>query len=199
MNRPIRESARTKLGLVWQHWFKVSRDKEWEQILPAAYTPLSEPNGPVKNDWQEWWNTNARSMKSENLKNEKSHLAIYLAPRSERMKYGLDLSRSLLHEIQTLADSNHSQFEIFATDISDREGQEMEGIHLLNGEYYRTSVAQYRENLEYLNRGFDFAIIPVTIDQWRVGPENPHLNEHATDEMMKDVSKWLDTLVRWKK
>ena len=138
-------------------------------------------------------------MKSENLKTEKSHLAIYLTPRSERMQYGLDLSRSLLDEIEKLADSNHSTFKIFATDISDREGQEMDGVHFLNGKYYQTSVAQYRENLEYLNRGFDFATIPVTIDQWRVGPENPHLNEHATDEMMKAVAAWLEPRVELKK
>ena len=60
MNQPIRESGRTKLGLAWQHYFKVSRDQEWERILPPAYPPLPEPSGPVRNDWQEWWNTNAQ-------------------------------------------------------------------------------------------------------------------------------------------
>ncbi|MBP6214169.1 MAG: hypothetical protein KA447_14110 [Pyrinomonadaceae bacterium] len=195
LNAPIRETSRLKLELLWHRWSKVSRDKQWEKILPSTYTPISSPDGPVRDDFQSWWNTNARSMRSENLDNEKSHLAIYLTPRSDRMQYGLDLTRKLLHEIDDVTRLQGGKFAIFATDVSAKEAVQLEGLHVLKGKYYRTSAAQYQENIGYVNGGFDFMTIPVTVDPWRVGPENPHLNEHATDKMMSDLAERIKRLV----
>lgn len=196
MNDLIRETPRLRLGLLWQRWFHGSRDHEWESIFPPAYKPMSAPDGPVNNDWQQWWDTNARSMQSENLGNEKTHLAVYLTPRSQRMQYGLDLTRKLEQEIEDVTQAQGGKFAIFATDVSSKEAKQMEGVHLLNGRYYRTSAAQYQDNLEYLEKGFNFKEFPVTMEPWRVGPENPHLNEHATDQMMKDVADWIEPLIR---
>lgn len=50
-------------------------------------------------------------------------------------------------------------------------------------------------NLKYMNQGFDFYLIPITIEQYKVGPEDRHLNEHATDQVMKDLAIRMESLV----
>jgi hypothetical protein len=37
---------------------------------------------------------------------------------------------------------------------------------------------------------------PVTISAWRRGPEDSHLNEHAVDQVMKDLVEKLLPLVQ---
>lgn len=193
IGQPIGEAPRLKLQLLWQRLSPRSRDAHWENMYPPAYRPQPCAGESVKDDWQRSWESNARSMGDENLGNEKSHLAVFLTPRSERMQYGLDLTRQLLQEIERLA---HGQFTIFATQLPPSEGSgRNDGIHILWGKCYRTSEAQYYANIDYMNHGFNFSSIPVTVEQWAVGPDNPHLNEHATDQVMKDLAGRIETFI----
>lgn len=68
-------------------------------------------------------------------------------------------------------------------------------VRVLNGKYYRTSETQYNDNLNYINKEIDFYLIPITIEQSRVGPEDAHLNEHAADQVMKDLAARIETLI----
>jgi hypothetical protein len=194
---PILETPRLKLTLMLRKNFHYwSRDKLWESRYPPAYGASATFDGPVKDDWQAWWNTNGRGMRDENLATEKTHLAMFLTPRSARMQYGLDLTRALMREMSGLASARGARFTAFA--VSNPESEEErhnEGVHSLNGKFYRTSLAQYRENLDYWNEGFDFRILPVTLQPSKVGPENPHLNEHATDQVMSDLAKSLEHFI----
>jgi hypothetical protein len=61
-------------------------------------------------------------------------------------------------------------------------------VYLLNKKYYRVSKRQFDENWNYINRGLDSEIIPVTVPDWRVGPEDGHLNTRATDQVMSDLA-----------
>lgn len=193
--RPIRETPRLKLQLVWRNLFHWSRDREWEKLYPPAYRPMTQTNEPAKNDWQQRWNDNVWSMRSENFETEKSHYAIYLTPRSERTQYGLDLTRKLLQEIQGSIQSRGGQFVMFNLIPPDEFTSLFEGVHALNGKYYRTSMAQYHSNLDYIFNGFRSYTLPIGIEQWKVGPQNPHLNEHANDQLMKDLATQIKTLV----
>jgi hypothetical protein len=196
IGEPIRETPSLRLLLLWRKNFGWSRDREWERVYPPAYRPLDEFEGPFREDWQQWWNANERGMRDENLSNEKAHLAVFLTPRSERMQYGLDLTHRLLQEMERLASSRGGRFVTFATSAhGSEETSHTEGVHVLNGKYYRTSQSQYEENLKYLNRGFDFRRVPVTVEQWKAGPTDPHLNEQATDQVMGDLAKQLAPLV----
>jgi hypothetical protein len=196
LGQPVGDAPRLKLALAWRRLFGWSRDRRWEKLYPPAYRPESAAAGAVKDDWQRWWDDDVRHMRGENLDNEKSHLSIFLTPRSERMQYGLDLTRKLMQEIERLTHSHGGRFTTFTTEppLASEPGS-YEGVHVLHGKYYRTSEAQYRSNLEYLNGGFDFFFVPVTVEQWRVGPENPHLNEHANDQVMRDLASRLAALV----
>src|SRR5438105_2295029 len=99
--QPISETPSLKLLLVLRKNFHWSRDRLWETRYPLAYQPMSQFSGSFKDDWQRWWNGNLRGMRDENLASEKTHLALFLTPRSARTQYGLDLSRALMREMQT--------------------------------------------------------------------------------------------------
>jgi hypothetical protein len=113
------------------------------------------------------------------------------------MQYGVDLTHLLILEIKRLAESNGATFVAMThrTDTVSPEPFRSDEVHLLNGLYYRTSPAQYEKNLSDINQGLTFVPIPVTLAAWRVGPDNAHLNEHATDQVMMDLSKGVEYLV----
>jgi hypothetical protein len=138
-------------------------------------------------------------MRREDLKNEKSHLAIMLTPRSPRMQYGLDLTRALLHEITNLVSAHGGKFSMFRTSDPSEEINSQEEVYVLNGKYYRSSQIQFEQNLQYKNQGFDHYVIPITIEKWRVGPNDGHLNEHAVDQVMKDLANQVGIYIQnWK-
>lgn len=193
--QPIRETPRLKLNLLWRNLFGWSRDRAWEKTYPPAYAPMTQTSEPVKDDWQRRWDNNIRNMRAENLATEKSHFGVFLTPRSERTQYGLDLTRKLLEEIDRSTQSHGGQLVLFSNAPPPEETDVLEGTHILNGKYYKTSMAQYYSNLDYLSKGFKFYSVPITVAQWKVGPDNTHLNEHAMDQFMKDLASRIETLV----
>jgi hypothetical protein len=129
-------------------------------------------------------------MRSEHLATEKSHLAIALTPRSERMQYGLDLTRALTRRIQEVVEATGGRLVVFQVDTGDFTSDE-DQIYVLNGKYYRVSKRQYEVNWKHVNTGFDVEIIPMTLRDWRVGTEDAHLNAHATDAAMAALAQRL--------
>jgi hypothetical protein len=190
LGQEMMEHSSFKLGAFWHRVFPIRRDDEWERHLPAPYTPMADYQETANNDWQERWDKNIADMRAENLKNEKSGLAIYLTPRSKRMQYGIDLTHKLLKEIEQLASSHGARFTIFERTVPESQSAP-DQVHHLNGFYYKTSSRQFRENVNDIVAGFNYYLIPVTLEQHRVGPEDGHLNEHATDQVMKDLAEKL--------
>jgi hypothetical protein len=192
----IREASRVKLIELWRkniHW---SRDHSWEKYYPPPYKPMTDFHGDVKDDWQQLWNTND-DFRREDIATEKSNLATPLTPRSERMQYGLDLTHRLISEIEKLGAAHGAQLVCFVGDnyLSGDDALRGDGVHVLNGRYYRISAAQYWANIDVFNHGFRLLRVPVTVSEWRVGPENPHLNEHANDQVMKGLAKQLEQFI----
>jgi hypothetical protein len=191
--------SKIKILVLANRLFKfIDRDGDWEIYLPQPYKPISNYDGKICYDWQERWDNNLGRMRYENLDTEKSHLAISLTPVSPRMHYGLDLTKALLREINRLVNSNNGKLVIFNTKPPYRKQDNCPGdevVHLLNGKYYKTSKKQFHDNLEYINAEFLSFTIPVTVPKWRVGPEDGHLNEHAVDQVMKDLATQLLPLI----
>jgi len=159
-----------------------TRDQSWSDSLPEPYKPLTSYQGEVKHDWQTEWDTD-EYFRSSDLDSEKADMMISLTPRSPRMQYGLDLTRVLIREVEKTANNHGAKFIAFSHDRL-----RPDGVELLNGKYYVTSTSQLTENVDYMNQGFKFYWIPVTIENWRVGPQNGHLNEHAVDQLMKALA-----------
>ena len=170
-------------------------DDEWEAFLPEAYQPLEGYAGPVNTNWQHNWNRDLATTRQENLETEKSHLAFSLTPRSDRMQYGLDLMRALFREIERLAEARSGEFFLFRVTPATPESASGSEVYGLNGRFYRVSAAQARENREYAWAGFKSVTVPITLKDHRVGPTDAHLNEHAVDQVMRDLARKLARLI----
>jgi hypothetical protein len=188
--QPLADS-RVVVASLWERAFGLPwRDKSWERQLPEPYAPLDHHAGPARTEWQERWKTNLGRMRDENLDTEKSHMAVMLAPRSKRMQYGLDLTHALTQRIRELVTTNHGRLVVFYVDTHDFVSED-DQVYMLNGKYYRVSKHQFAANWNYVNRGFDVEVIPVVEKDWRVGPDDGHLNAGATDQVMADLARRL--------
>ncbi|HXG51594.1 MAG TPA: hypothetical protein VNN77_09350 [candidate division Zixibacteria bacterium] len=190
-----------KVVALLRRYCPADRDGVWEKRLPKAFVPKERYDGPVNWNWQRMHD--AGMMRNHQLSTEKSPLAMMLTPRSERTQYGLDLTRSLLKEMERLVVSRGGKFVILYTRAPESKywhstGDESsaEQVHVLNGKYYTTSRQQYEANVDYINRDFDVHVIPVTVEEWEVGPADSHLNEHANDQVMRDLARRLIPVAR---
>jgi hypothetical protein len=189
MEEPLPVPGLKVLALLKNAFPHQGRDEQWEAWLPPAYRPLMSYEGPVNQGWQ-------RIAPEENLDTEKSHLSIFLTPRSERMQYGLDLTRKLLQEIQSLATSHGSMLVLFHHDPNQLAvGNVGEEVYVVREKYYRASRAQREANIAYMNGGFQSHTVPVTVADYKVGPNDPHLNQHAVDQVMRDLAISLAEMV----
>jgi len=184
-------NSRFVLASIWQRVVGLpQRDINWEKNLPEPYAALDRYDGPVKTEWQERWKSNRGKMRDENLATEKSHMAIMLSPRSKRMQYGLDLTRALTLRIQEVAQAKGGKMAIFQTDEQTFDSDE-DQIYVLNGKYFRVSKHQFEENWKYVNQGFMSQVFAITVKDWRVSPDDGHLNQAANDQVMGDLARWL--------
>src|SRR5262249_19418524 len=119
----VSKPARTKIGVLLNRLQRPrDLDERWERYLPAPYQPLTRYEGSFVTDWDPSEPNNKNPhIKEENLKNEKSHFAFWLYPRSERLQYGLDLMRRLLGRINDTARENDSNFFLFYTLTPDEQ------------------------------------------------------------------------------
>ena len=179
---PVKLLLLAKRALGW------SRDASWEPRLPEPYAGLAEydGDGEVDLEWED------PKYADENLATEKSHWSIQLSPRSPRMRYALDLSRLLLEEIRQLTASRGIDFLIFRTAFDfEREGFQhpRERIRRRDGLYYVDSTAQQHANLRYLAEGFDYLLLPLRTEDWRVSEDDAHFNARAVDDTMKQLAE----------
>jgi hypothetical protein len=190
--QPVRETPSLKLKLLWRKYFPWPREKEWaSKILPPPYEPMREYNGPVSDEWQKRLDAFPDYLHYENFDTDKNDRALMFTPRSPRVQYGLDLTHSLLQEIEKLAASHAGRFAIFRME----EKPPPSTVYVLNGKYYKVSSDQYEENLKYITRDFDTFMVAVTVQPANVGPEDAHLNEHANDQVMKDLAAKMERLI----
>ena len=86
--------------------------------------------------------------------------------------------------------TNRGRLLIFQVETHDAVS-EVDQVYALNKKYYRVSTHQAEANWRYVNNGFDTEIIPLTVKDWRVGSEDGHLNDRATDQVMTDLAERL--------
>lgn len=184
LGRPVRETPPLKLGVLLRRLLPFKRDDAWEAHLPEAYRPMDVYDAAADQVWTE--------KSPEDLRGEKTHLSLLLTPRSPRTQYGLDLTRALMREIKDLTERRGGRFLAFGVNTLPHTMRLLndlpDEVYKIEGKFYRISVRQYKENVEYLNAGFDYRWVPVTLGPSRVGPEDAHLNEHAVDQVMKDLA-----------
>ena len=167
-----------------------SRDQAWETRLPAAYVPLQDWTGPV-GDLEVLWNTTQRELAFENLDTEKGHLSMYLTPPSPRLRYGVDLTRRLIQEIEREARARNGRLVVFTTSIENSLRASEPVVVRWRGKHYRVSSQQFDANERAVMDGFDSHVVPVTVQDWAVGTQDKHLNQRAIDEVMPRLAAIL--------
>ena len=189
--QPARETASVRLVRLWRKIFPWAREKEWAQFLPAPYFPMNEISGLARDDWQKKLDGNP-DLQWHNFNTDKHDKILHLVPRTPRIQYGLDLTHKLLQEVEKLVTSQNGRFVIFWTASNapneNQSTEPSEVVHALNGKYYKTSNAQFNENMDEISAGFTRFVVALTMSPWRVGPEDEHLNEHAADQVIKDLT-----------
>jgi hypothetical protein len=159
------------------------RERRWARLLPAPYA--SRPAAQVSATLPR---IDLRGTSHEQLDIEKGGLGIWLTPPSERASYGIALTRRLMHEMRQLVESHGGTFLVLRTTAPGLPPFPDEAECVLNGRAYRTTRRQYGATVEALLQGFAVAEVPVTVDSWRVSEEDPHLNEAAVDQVMRDLA-----------
>jgi hypothetical protein len=185
-----------KLVALWHRIFPpLGRDDGWEKNLPAPYSPMVAYDGPVNQAWQQ--DLDRGMMFGEYLSKEKSSKAMFFTPPSRRMVYGFELTRRLLHEILEEVSTRDGKFIIFGVGSKDptKEKDWNEQVYVFDGKYYKAARAQRDKSMLYINEGFKEYLIPVTVEDAAVGPADSHLNEHATDQVMKVLAYNLADLI----
>jgi hypothetical protein len=171
-----------------------SPDAEWaDRRLPPPYRPLSESEAaaggdPIRDDWQEL--VDQGLMLPRTLAMETNDRALRLAPVSERSRYGIELTRELLLTMRGLAAERGAGFTLMAVDTGDKDG-EIDGVYRVDGALYRASSEQFWRNVDAIAAGFDYHLLPITEPLWQAGRLDHHLNEHATDEVMRALAERL--------
>src|SRR5262249_23401701 len=201
----IRKPAQTKIGVLLNRLLFPQKglDRRWERFLPTPYQPLTHYEGSFLTDWDPSDPNNKNpKLQWENLKNEKSHFSVQLYPRSERMQYGLDLTRRLLGRIRDTASEHHSSFfSFYALRPDDQrrlKNEEVDDIIIQkrDGLFYRTSFRQTMANMEYANEGFTTFAIPILLETWKVSDTDSHLNCAANDQVMGDLAEKITRYAR---
>lgn len=184
LGQPLRENQSLRLGILLRRFLPFQRDEAWESRLPESYEPMTEYDGTPDQEWT--------GKSEEDLRSEKSHLTLLLTPRSLRTQYGLDLTRALMSEIRSMAERSGGRLAVFGTNTLPHTARPLDDapdeVYKIKGRFYRISVRQYKENVEYLNAGFDYHWVTVSVEPSRFGPDDAHLNEHAVDQVMKDLA-----------
>jgi hypothetical protein len=195
---------RLHLTSYWQRFWPADPDGDWVSAQHGqAYRSQPALAGAVTHDWpEENRNGTTRGLLAERLDQEKSGYAFGLTPRSARFLSGLDLTHALLLAIRDEARQQGAEVLFFnQTDgveggaIATTFQTDDDVIRDLSGRRYHTSVAQFWENVTYMNRDLPSVHVQVTVADWAVGPYDRHLNVLANDQVLGDLVPRLLPLI----
>jgi hypothetical protein len=156
-------------------------DTKWEAKLPPAYKgiPVSSFKGVLA----------PTPIFEEPIGVEKSHYSIFLTPRSERMKYGIQLTRFLLDSIQETCHANKADFAVFLAlndgVVSMRDSSFSVKVY---DQVYLLSKAMFFENVDAIMQGFPFHLFKLDTEWKQVSrQDNHHFNHEAQTEIAHKI------------
>jgi hypothetical protein len=180
------------VSLIDNIFFNTSLDDLWEEkYMPPPYKPMTHYSGVASANWY------VLNRRAENIENEKTHVILSLVPISERTQYGLRLTNKLLKAMYEESRNNDAGFVAFAVDrtdfpLSDGTYKLKRGSKTI---FAKLSGKQYWKNMAKINQDIDYFTIPVLVKHFMNG-RDPHLNEDAVDQVMKDLTTALEPKVK---
>ena len=158
-------------------------DTKWESKLPAPYHAIAKANFKG--------NIEPRPMLGgdEAIDIEKSHYAIFLAPPSKRMQYGIQLTRFLLDSMVQITIAHNARFSIFAALNNEVCGMGNNSFSVeANGLVYTLSKNAFIQNLDQITSGFDFHLFNLNTPWKQISrQDNHHFNHVAQQEIANKV------------
>jgi hypothetical protein len=182
-----------KLVLLSQraYYGAIGWDKAWEDAhFPPPYASLTKPDG----EFSDKWDVMAREFpeqREENLVSEKTHMNVGFIPESERLAYGLRLTRLLLDSIAHLATTHGATFNMLDVSVHEDSVDLDTALYLWDGLYYRYSEGAVRVRKQSLNSGLNPLYLPITRANWKVSERNSHLNCRTVHLMMTQLADSL--------
>ena len=155
-------------------------DENWaKKTMPLAYIPQTIFGGQFL-DWT--------GHRTENLVNEKAHVAMQFLPVSPRTAYGIELTKALFERLKQTAATNKSQIKFFYRDeYPELPTDSSVSVIKQNKGFYTLSKKQYNDNIKALTEPVKSIHLPVLLKDWRVSPEDGHLNPKANERVMQSL------------
>ena len=176
-----------------QRYRLAANDPLWTQrYLPEPYKPI-QWNGPTMDLWQKMDEEQFGYMPLENFVQDKCHYSLGFIPTSARTGYGLELTNALLHRMKQLVEANRGRFAAFEVSMMTSrlwmQPYHLEPrVYLFRNQKYRFSFAQEQANVRRMNEGIAFLKINCDVPDWRLHPEDWHLNEQAVKNVMHNLA-----------
>lgn len=182
----------SSIGTLVRNLLPEKIDDAWEdRFLPAPYQPLRDPSLPTRDVWQS--KIDARIAHGENLRNDKHHLSLYLTPQSQRVAYGIELTRQLYRCISDEAEDAGAAFALFnASRPAESLFEEEDEVYFRNDAgTFHFSKAQLDTHSLRLRDGFDAFVVDVETNPYWVSERDTHLNPAAVKEVMRKLAQRL--------
>ncbi len=159
-------------------------DENWaKKTMPDTYKPIVDYKGQFL-DWT--------GHRTENLVNEKAHVAMQFEPTSQRTAYGIELSKAILKKIDEEGRKHSTQTLFFYRDEYPELPSDTSVSYIKQGSgFYCLSKKRYNQNINALTASLNSIHLPVTVKDWRISPEDGHLNPKANEQVMRALADSL--------
>lgn len=181
---------------LWQKFTRLPPEKldhEWMQRYYSeapAYVPQTAPqkiNESLQSDLER------RGLLKEDFSIEKTHLDIYLTPRSPRMQAALHLARILLNHMAEITEKHKARFFTFSTNMQHLP----DGFFRVGPYYYQVSEAALSANIRDFGLGDarDLGNFRTSVNPWALSPQDPHFNSKANEDIMRQLAERISPLL----
>ena len=140
---------KSKLSILVRPWF-IDIDRNWTILLPPA-----DPGAPSPPP-----GATARMRVDDRLEQQRSSWSIWLTPRPARVKYGIDLTRTLLSHMREVATLRGARFALLLTPAAN--GQPAAPVALEHdGHWFLADPAMRAAAIAEVSDGFDTLTLPA--------------------------------------
>jgi len=178
---------------VWQRlcdWWRGPLNDYWgRHVLPPTNPPLPLDGAPACTDW------GVMRPVGNDFRTEFVSVLVQIDPPSPRAVYAGTLVNLLLRRMRAAVRAQGGDLCLL---LEQRQDFPLpDGLYEadLDGDRHRLRLSRraYDQNLGRLTEGLDALFVPVTVEPWVAGPNDPHLNAAAVDQLMLGLAEQLAT------
>jgi hypothetical protein len=180
--------SRSRLLARLQRWRQGHLDDYWDKThLPPPYRPMTSFDGEYSTasfiSGKQW----------SEMERERTGLMLGFEPPSPRGRYAIALGNRLLLRMRDVAHASSAR--LFSMLVLRPDFPLADGVYAYTGadqqqRFVRFSRAQHWRSVDAVHEGVELIKVPVTTAPF-CAPNDPHLNEAAVDQVMRDLATAL--------